>query len=48
MLKNNLKLAHDLNVDATPTFVIGDQIVTGAIPAQNLKQLIDQTRKGKS
>jgi protein-disulfide isomerase len=48
ILKNNLKLAHDLNVDATPTFVIGDQIVTGAIPAQNLKQLIDQTRKAKS
>ena len=48
ILKNNLKLAHDLDVDATPTFVIGDQIVTGAIPAQNLKQLIDQTRKAKS
>ena len=48
ILKNNLKLAHDLNVDATPTFVIGDQIVTGAIPSQNLKQLIDQTRKAKS
>ena len=47
MLKNNLKLAHDLDVDATPTFVIGDQIVTGAIPAQNLKQLIDQARKSK-
>lgn len=47
ILKNNLKLAHDLDVDATPTFVIGDQIVTGAIPAQNLKQLIDQTRKAK-
>lgn len=48
ILKNNLKLAHDLNVDATPTFIIGDQIVTGAIPSQNLKQLIDQTRKAKS
>jgi len=47
ILKNNLKLAHDLNIDATPTFVVGDQIVTGAIPAQNLKQLIDQTRKTK-
>jgi protein-disulfide isomerase len=47
LLKNNLKLAHDLNVDATPTFVIGDQIVTGAIPAQNLKQLIDQNRKAR-
>ena len=48
ILKNNLKLAHDLNLDATPTFIIGDQIITGAVPSQNLKQLIDQTRKAKS
>jgi protein-disulfide isomerase len=48
ILKNNLKLAHDLNIDATPTFVIGDQMVPGAIQAQSLKQLIDQTRKAKS
>ena len=47
-IKNNLKLAHDLNLDATPTFIIGDQMVPGAIPASGLKQLIDQTRKGKS
>jgi protein-disulfide isomerase len=47
-IKNNLKLAHDLNLDATPTFIIGDQIVPGAIPASGLKQLIDQARKGKS
>ncbi|HMA52142.1 MAG TPA: DsbA family protein, partial [Magnetospirillaceae bacterium] len=48
ILKNNLKLAHDLNIDATPTFIVGDQIVPGAVPAQSLKQLIEQTRKGKS
>jgi protein-disulfide isomerase len=48
MLKNNIKLAHDLDVSGTPAFVIGDQIVPGAISAQNLKQLIDQARKGKS
>lgn len=48
ILKNNLKLAHDLDVDATPTFIIGDQIVPGAVSAQSLKQLIDQNRKGKS
>jgi len=47
ILKNNLKLAHDLNIDATPTFIVGDQIVPGAVPAQGLKQLIEQTRKGK-
>lgn len=47
-IKNNLKLAHDLNIDATPTFILTDQIVPGAIPASGLKQLIDQARKGKS
>lgn len=47
ILKNNLKLAHDLDVSGTPAFVIGDQLVPGAISPQNLKQLIDQARKGK-
>lgn len=48
ILKNNIKLAHDLDVTGTPAFVIGDQLVPGAISAQSLKQLIDQTRKAKS
>lgn len=48
ILKNTMKLAHDLDVTGTPAFVIGDQMVPGAISAQSLKQLIDQTRKAKS
>jgi protein-disulfide isomerase len=47
ILKNNIRLAHDLDVSGTPAFVIGDQLVPGAISAQSLKQLIDQTRKAK-
>jgi protein-disulfide isomerase len=45
ILKNNMRLAHDLDITGTPGFVIGDQILSGAISAQSLKQLIEQTRK---
>ncbi len=47
-LKNNVHLAHALNVEGTPGFIIGDQIVPGAMTQQSLKQLIDQARKPKS
>ncbi len=48
ILKNNLKLAHDLDITGTPAFVIGDQLVPGSMSPQSLKQLIDQTRKAKN
>jgi protein-disulfide isomerase len=48
VLKNNIQLAHALNISGTPGFVIGDQITPGAMNQQALKQLIDQARKPKS
>lgn len=48
LLKNNLHLAHALNLNGTPAFIVGDQIVGGAMSQQALKQLIDQARKPKS
>jgi protein-disulfide isomerase len=48
ILKNNLKLAHELDINGTPAFIIGDQIIQTAMSQQSLKQLIDQARKGKS
>jgi protein-disulfide isomerase len=48
ILKNNIRLAHDLDISGTPAFVVGDQLIPGAVSAQSLKQLIDQTRKAKS
>ena len=48
LLKNNLHLAHALNLNGTPAFIVGDQIVGGAISQQAMKQLIDQARKPKS
>jgi protein-disulfide isomerase len=44
-LDRNLKLAQALKIDGTPAFVVGDQLVPGAVSTEALKTLIDQTRK---
>lgn len=44
-LDRNLKLAQALKIDGTPAFVVGDQLVPGAVSTEALKMLIDQTRK---
>ncbi len=43
-LKANLDLADALDIRGTPGFVIGDEIVPGAISLDALKELIDTTR----
>jgi protein-disulfide isomerase len=40
----NHKLAQDLDIGATPTFIIGDQVVEGAVPLDRLKELIKKAR----
>jgi protein-disulfide isomerase len=44
MLKANLNLAGALDIRGTPGFVIGNEIVPGAISLDALKQLIDTAR----
>jgi protein-disulfide isomerase len=44
-LKANLALASALGVGGTPTFVIGDQVVPGAVDIATLEELVAQTRK---
>jgi protein-disulfide isomerase len=44
MLKANLSLATALDIRGTPGFVIGDEIVPGAISLGDLKQLIEKAR----
>jgi len=46
-IRDNLQLAHALGVNGTPGFIIGDQLIPGAMPQPALKQLIDQARKPK-
>jgi protein-disulfide isomerase len=45
MLKANLNLAEALDIRGTPGFVIGDEIVPGAIGLDALKQLIEGARR---
>ena len=44
LIESNRKLADSLDVGATPTFVIGDQVVEGAIPLDQIKALIKKAR----
>jgi protein-disulfide isomerase len=45
MIKANTSLASALDIRGTPGFVVGDEIVPGAISLQNLKQLIATARR---
>lgn len=45
-IANNLKLARALGVDGTPAFVIGDQMLSGAVGYDALKKAIDAARRG--
>ncbi|WP_174273999.1 DsbA family protein [Sphingomonas bacterium] len=45
-LSANLKLAARLGVDGTPAFVVGDEMLSGAVGHDALKKAIDAARKG--
>ena len=46
-LKANLALGKQLDLDGTPSFIVGDTIIPGAIGADDLKQLVAAARSGK-
>ncbi len=43
-IKRNLALAAALGINGTPTFVIGDRLIPGAIDLDALKQLVTLAR----
>ena len=45
-LQRNLRLAGELNIRGTPAFVIGDQIVPGAVSLERLKEMVAAKREG--
>jgi protein-disulfide isomerase len=45
VLRANRDLAAAIGIEATPTFVIGDQVFEGAIPAETLQELVDKAGK---
>ena len=44
ILDNNHKLAQDLGITGTPTFVVGDELIVGAVGIETIKSAIDKTR----
>lgn len=46
-LEKNSDLAEELNIRGTPAFIVGDQLVPGAIDAETLTKLIADARKKK-
>ncbi|HEY4548439.1 MAG TPA: DsbA family protein [Pedomonas sp.] len=47
-LNKNLQLGGNLGLTGTPTYIIGDQIISGAVDYENLKQAIAKARAGKN
>ena len=41
----NLKLAHVLNIQGTPAYVVGDQLLPGAVGLPELQQAVANVRK---
>ncbi|MDF3075100.1 MAG: hypothetical protein K0S54_2767 [Alphaproteobacteria bacterium] len=44
-IDRNLKLAQAIGVDGTPAFIIGDQFAPGALPIEQLREMVAQARK---
>jgi protein-disulfide isomerase len=47
-IEENFKLAEDMGMNGTPSYVIGKQIVVGAVGLDGLKEKIGQARCGKA
>lgn len=45
-IQRNMQLAQELGINGTPGFVIGNQIIPGAVDAHSLKELIAEARQG--
>ena len=45
-IEANYALADELGIEGTPAFVIGDQLIPGAIDKARLEQLIREARSG--
>ncbi len=46
-LDANLALAHTLNIQGTPALVIGEEMVPGAVDAEEMKRMVAAARKAK-
>src|SRR5579859_3292791 len=46
ILKHNYDLAHELNLNGTPAFVIGDTLLPGAVELKDFQSAVATARKG--
>ena len=47
-IQENMKLAEDMGLNGTPSYVIGNQIVVGAVGLESLREKIGMARCGKA
>ena len=47
VLNQNLSAAARLGIRGTPTFIIGDEILVGAVPYQDLQEAANRASRGK-
>jgi protein-disulfide isomerase len=47
-LEENFKLAEAMGMNGTPSYVIGKQVVIGAVGAESLREKISNARCGKA
>ena len=45
-LEENFRLAEEMGLNGTPSYVIGQQVVVGAIGLEQLKDKVNQARCG--
>ncbi|HYD99318.1 MAG TPA: DsbA family protein [Alphaproteobacteria bacterium] len=45
-IERSMELARALNINGTPAFVIGEELIPGAVPLAALKQKVAETRAG--
>ena len=45
ILNRNRQLANKLNIQSTPTFIVGTELVSGALPPQTFQSLINSARR---
>ncbi|MBV8536870.1 MAG: DsbA family protein [Alphaproteobacteria bacterium] len=45
VISRNMALAHVLNINGTPGFIVGDQLVPGAVGLDDLKKIVAEARK---
>lgn len=43
-IESNRELAQSLNINGTPTFIVGDRIIPGAVDRDTLRELIEKIR----